>query len=105
LKHYRKARNAVGSLLRSARKNDYTLLQADHCPEIHLVSQVNPEILEYSDYILSMRSEHKTNRQIELAVRHEERSKRGTLNQMPTLAGSNYAKQGTLRGSIGNAGY
>ena len=59
LQKQRKAKIGVTALLRAARKNDFSTLQSDHCPEIYQVKSANPKITEFSDYIYKMRNAHK----------------------------------------------
>jgi hypothetical protein len=42
---------ALVSLLRAAKKNDFTLLQSDGCPEIKEIKHEVPEIMLFAHFI------------------------------------------------------
>jgi hypothetical protein len=54
------ARNSACALLRSARKDDYTLLKADNCPEVDALRTEDTQISDWQAYIFEKRQEHRS---------------------------------------------
>jgi len=54
------ARNSACALLQSARKDDFTLLKADNCPEVDAVRAEDTQISDWQDYILDKRHQHRS---------------------------------------------
>lgn len=52
LQKCKRAKIGIVSLLRAARKNDFTLLQSDNCPEIKEVRAKVPKISQFQEFIL-----------------------------------------------------